>query len=153
MTIDNFDVDAPEVRRTLERAFVSRYGLDVGIEVAAEVVAWGWEHRDELADMANPMGYLYRVGQTKSKRLLKWLDRVELPAETAANTREPQFEPGLDEALARLNAEQRQAVVLVHCFGMTQPQVAEILDVELHDVRNRVHRGLKNLRASLGVSR
>ncbi len=76
---------------------------------------------------------------------------MTLPPEHQAPGHERTFEPGLDAALIALNDEQRVAVILVHCFGWTQPSVAELLEVELHTVRNRVHGGLSALRKSLGV--
>jgi len=141
-----------EARPRLHRAFLARYGTSIAGELTAEVTAWAWEHRDELEEMDNPSGYLYRVGQSKSRRLLRWRRSVvSLPSEGPIDGHDPIIEPGLDKALASLGEDQREAVILVHCFGWTQPEVAELLDVELHTVRNRVHRGMKALRHRLGV--
>src|SRR5262249_19579169 len=52
----------------LRRALVAAYGVDVGSDASADALAWAWEHRDELATMANPAGYLYRVGQSAARR-------------------------------------------------------------------------------------
>lgn len=143
-----------ETRARIHRAFVARYGTSIASELTSEVVAWAWEHKHELEAMENPTGYLYRVGQSKSRRLLRWRRSVvALPPEKRDDTHDPVVEPGLEIALASISAEQRQAVILVHCFGWTQPEVAEMLEVELHIVRNRVHRGLAALRESLGVQR
>ena len=46
----------------LRRAFVARYGPELGIEVLADSTAWAWEHPEQLERMANPVGYLFRVG-------------------------------------------------------------------------------------------
>ncbi len=141
-----------EIGPRLERAFLARYGTELVADLMAEVVAWAWEHRAEVQDMANPAGYLYRVGQSKARRLTRWRRAgLVLPPEFAGRAPQPEFEPGLDQALKALNHDQRTAVVLVHCFGWTQPEVAELLGVQLHTVRNRVHRGMKALKASLGV--
>lgn len=147
----SFEALLGEVRPRLERAFLARYGTQVMPDLTAEVVAWAWEHRSEVEAMENPAGYLFRVGQSKARRHLRWGRRVALPVELRSNDSSPRFEPGLDRALADLSDDQRTAVVLVHCFGWTQPEVAEVLEVELHTVRNRVHRGMTALRASLGV--
>jgi DNA-directed RNA polymerase specialized sigma24 family protein len=48
----------------LRRAFVARYGPELGNEVFADATAWAWEHREQLEAMTNPVGYLFRVGQT-----------------------------------------------------------------------------------------
>lgn len=147
-------LDFTELETRLKRAFVARFGIDVGIEITAEAMAWAWANRSELASADNPAGLLYRVGQSRSRRYLRWRRReagtARFPAEFA--DRAPGWvEPGLDTALAELEIEQRTAIILVHCFEWTYPEVAELLEVPLHTVRNRVHRGLQNLRTSLGV--
>jgi len=48
-------------------ALVAAYGTNVGSD-AAEALAYGFEHWDDVAGMANPAGYLYRVGQTEARR-------------------------------------------------------------------------------------
>jgi RNA polymerase sigma factor (sigma-70 family) len=136
----------------LRPAFVARYGLDVGLEVTSEVMAWAWANQDELAAATNPAGLLYRVGQSRSRQYLRWRrDQVRFPAEPAVERDGRWVEPGLARALATLAPDQRQAVVLVHCLQWTYPEVSELLDVPLHTVRNRVHRGMQRLRISLGV--
>lgn len=141
-----------EARPRLERAFLARYGVEIAGELTAEVMAWAWEHRGELEAMSNPVGYLYRVGQSKARRLVRWrASTIALPPEQVADSGSPEFEPGLEVALVKLSDDQRTAVILVHCFGWTQPGVAELLDIELHTVRNRVHRGLAALRRELGA--
>jgi len=46
----------------LHRALVAAYGLDVGVDAAAEAMVWAYARRDEVVAMDNPLGYLYRVG-------------------------------------------------------------------------------------------
>ena len=46
----------------LRSALVSRFGIEVGNDVTNDAIAWGWEHWPSLAVMANPLGYLCRVG-------------------------------------------------------------------------------------------
>ena len=147
-----FEVALVEIERRLGSAFIARYGQAVAPDLTAEVVAWAWEHQDRLVGIDNMAGYLFRVGQSKARRLLRWRrDAVDLPAEPAATDGQRAFEPALHDALIDLDPDQRVAVVLVHCFGWTQPEVAELLDVELHTVRNRVHRGMRALRSTLGA--
>jgi len=143
--------DLAEVEKTLRVAFLARYGSELGQEVTAETMAWAWEHRDELDAMTNPTGYLFRVGQSKSRRFLRWKrERVRFPAERPT-TAGAWTEPQLPEALAKLGEQERTAVVLVHCFQWTYAEVGDLLDLPLHTVRNRIHRGLSQLRTSLGV--
>lgn len=68
----------------LRQALIARYGPDVGAEATAEALAYGWEHWDRLASMANPAGYLCRVGQSRSRAFFRarrrWSRRSSFPA-------------------------------------------------------------------------
>jgi len=146
-------VDLVEVETRLKRAFVARYGLDPGLDVTADALAWAWANQERVAAADNPTGLLYRVGQSRARRYLRWKRQSiqpGFPLERDSN-RPAWVEPGLEAALADLDIEHRTAVVLVHCFQWTYQEVADLLDVPLHTVRNRVHRGLDRLRAHLGV--
>ncbi|MCU1392332.1 MAG: hypothetical protein JWM34_760 [Ilumatobacteraceae bacterium] len=131
----------------LRRALVVRYGVDVGVEAHAEVVAYTWEHGDRLLTMANPTGYLFRVGQSAARRLHRWNRSFPLDADLI----EPSagFTPELVPALQRLRPRHRMAVVLVHGYGFRYSEVASILDVTESAIRNDVHRGLQHLRRAL----
>lgn len=61
------------------------------------------------------------------------------------------FEPGLPAALASLPERQRVAVVLVHGFGYTLREVADLTGVKITTVQNHLERGLRRLRERLGV--
>ncbi len=63
----------------------------------------------------------------------------------------PWVEPGLPRALARLSKQQRTAVVLVHAFGWTFREVAELTGVKPTTVQNHLERGLAKLRDALEV--
>ncbi len=146
------DIELDALRAKLERAFVARFGLDLGQEITAEVISWAWEHRSELSDVDNVAGYLFRVGQSKSRRLLRWnRERVRFPSGISASSGSHDFEPGLPAALSYLSDEQRTAVVLVHCFQWSYAEVADLMESPVHTVRNLVHRGLNHLRTELGV--
>jgi RNA polymerase sigma factor (sigma-70 family) len=64
---------------------------------------------------------------------------------------QPWIEPELLPALAALTERQRVAVVLVHGFGWTHREVAELTDIAVTSVQNHVERGLEKLRAALEV--
>ncbi|MEM9464269.1 MAG: sigma factor-like helix-turn-helix DNA-binding protein [Actinomycetota bacterium] len=145
--------DLAELEGILKRAFVARYGLDPGLDVAAEAMAWAWANQDQVVAADNPAGLLYRVGQSRARRYLRW-QRLRgdssFPAEEQSEG-QTWVEPALNAALARLDIEHRTAVVLVHSFQWTYDEVAALLGVPLHTVRNRVHRGLERLRVQLGA--
>ena len=138
-----FSETEPRLRHALSAAL----GVDRGREAAAEALAWGWEHWDEVRAMANPAGYLYKVGRSRSRRLFR-LGPV-LPAVNPE--RVPAVEPGLPRALGRLSERQRVVVVLVHCLEWTQTETAELLGVSVETVHTHLNRGMNRLRAELGV--
>lgn len=55
----------------------------------------------------------------------------------------------LDAALARLPERQRQAVVLRHIEGMSNPEVAEVLGIGVEAVESLTARGKRALKAAL----
>jgi DNA-directed RNA polymerase specialized sigma24 family protein len=137
-----FAVTEPRLRRAL----VAAYGFERGREAAAEALAWAWEHWSELQSKENPVGYLYRIGErrTRSRRM---------PVAYVPNdATEPWFEPGLASALDSLTRRQRLAVVLVYGYGWQLREVAETCGIAVTTVQNHLERGLAKLRAALEVS-
>jgi RNA polymerase sigma factor (sigma-70 family) len=140
-------LDAEDAER-LRRALVARFGVDAGTEAFADAVAYAWEHRVRLQGMANPLGYLYRVGLSSARPYVRWRQRTVLLEVDRAHDA-AQHDVDLIGAFARLSANQRVAVVMVHGYGATYAEVAELLGISVAAVTNHVHRGLKRLRASL----
>ncbi len=132
----------------LRAALVAAYGPDVGADAAAEALAYGFEHWDELQPMENPAGYLYRVGQTEARRHFR--PTPFLPSEPVHGL--PHFEPGLAPALESLTEPQRIGVVLVHALGWSQVDTAEILGVDVSTLRTHIARGMAKLRTALEVT-
>lgn len=138
-------VKASESR--LRHALVARYGPEVGRDVASEALSYAWEHWDRVAEMGNPVGYLYRVGQSRARRHRN--PTPYFPAPTASH--EHEFEPGLPAALADLTDKQRTVVLLVHSYGWLMTEVAEVLGVGLTTVQKHEERGMAKLRKALEV--
>jgi DNA-directed RNA polymerase specialized sigma24 family protein len=65
---------------------------------------------------------------------------------------DPLVEPKLGAALVELSESQRAAVVLVHGFGWTLREVAELRGVQVTSVQTLLERGLRRLRAALEVT-
>ena len=131
----------------LKVALVAAYGPERGRDATCEALAYGWEHWDRVRAMQRPVGYLYRVGQSKSRRR-----RAPPPDPVVPASGEPWVEPGLPRALERLSRRQRMAVVLVDAYGWTRTEAGEVMGVSEESVRTHLARGLKKLRASLGVT-
>ncbi|HEY3673103.1 MAG TPA: sigma factor-like helix-turn-helix DNA-binding protein [Acidimicrobiia bacterium] len=130
----------------LRRALVAAYGLERGREAAAEALAYGWERWDKVRGMRNPLGYLYRVGQSRT-RARKHPPVFDVPAQAG----DIWFEPGLANALSELSERQRLAVMLVHGFGWQLAEVAEVTGIRVPTVQTHAERGLARLRRALEV--
>jgi len=142
---DGFEVFVAAVEPRLRRAFVARYGSDRGREATAEALAYAWEHWTRIARMENPAGFLYRVGQSRTRVRRRGHAVFRAPAS------EPWVEPKLLDALTALSEQQRTAVVLVHGFQWTLQEVADLTGVGRTTVQNHLERGLARLRAALEV--
>lgn len=144
---DGFDAFFAEAEPRLRRAFVAAYGSERGREAASEALTYAWQHWERVSEMDNALGYLYRVGQSKSRERL---EPLVLPPPPAAEV--GWFEPDLPQALARLSERERLAVVLIEGFGWTFREVANLADVSTSSVQSYLARGLRKLRSALGVS-
>jgi DNA-directed RNA polymerase specialized sigma24 family protein len=144
-TVSDFSVFFALAEPRLRRAFVAAYGGERGREATAEALAWGWEHWNEVETMDNPIGYLYRVGRSRTR------GRSFRVVFERADGADPWIEPGLSAALAALTERQRLAVGLVHGYGWTLREVADVCGLRVTTVQNHLERGLARLRALLGV--
>ncbi len=137
-------VTASEPR--LRMALMATYGTERGRDAAAEALAACWEHWEEVRQMANTIGWCYRVGQSRTR------DRKAPNLYFRPVHDEPWVEPALPSALAQLPRRQRVAVVLVHGYGLTVKEVAGVLGIAPTSVRTHLSRGLDSLRRSLNVT-
>ena len=145
--MEGFEAFYRDAEPRLRRALVAALGPEPGREAAAEALAYACEHWERVRGMDKPVGYLYRVGQSRSRSRREPVV-FPVPAEVGM----PWVEPGLAGALAALSEHQRVAVVLAHGFGWTHREVGDVLGVAPSTVQNHVERGLANLRAALEVS-
>lgn len=145
---DSFAEFVEKTGPRLTQALVASLGGELGREMTAEALVYGWEHWDRIAEMENAAGYLYRVGRNRGRRTRRPLLLPDPPPPSS----EPLVEPGLSAALAKLSDRQRVAVMLVHGAGWTLTETAELLAVSPGTVSRHVDRGLRHLRSSLGVT-
>jgi RNA polymerase sigma factor (sigma-70 family) len=145
---DRFSEVVTDVEQRVRRSLVARFGVEVGNDSCNDALEWAWSHQDQLISADNPAGLLYRVGQSSSRRYLRWRRAPRLPAETMSDNATTDL--GLGDAMSSLSEPQRVSVLLVHGHRYTYDEVAEILGVSTAAVRNHVHRGLRRLRTKLG---
>ena len=139
--IDEFLLGA---RPKLMRAFLGSLGSARADDALSEAFGWAFENWSKLIAMENPIGYLYRVGATRTTPPQTPLN---LPA--AAEVGLPDFEPALVPALLRLPQTQRTAVWLIHACAWNYTDAAQAMDVGESTVGTHASRGLATLRREL----
>ena len=142
-TLESFESFVIVHEPRLRRAFVAAYGGERGREATAEALAYAWEHWDRISVMANPGGYLYRVGQSKTRSRRRPLTYLPVDANDAT------WDPRLVPALTSLTQRQRTAVVLIHGFDWSLREVSELTGTKVTTVQNHLERGMSKLRQQL----
>lgn len=145
---DSFTRFATSVAPKLNQALISTAG-EVGRDAASEALLYGWQHWGRVRRMENPAGYLYKVGLNRVRQSQRRKRRGMFPDPAAG--RMPWVEPELPDALAHLSDRQRTVVVLIHGFGWTVREVAELLGVSAGTIQKHDERAMKKLRSSLKV--
>jgi DNA-directed RNA polymerase specialized sigma24 family protein len=140
-----FEAFVMDAEPRLRRALVALRGVDEGREAVAEALAWAFEHWDRVQTMENPIGYLFRVGQSRTRPRRRRL----MPA--AEPFRIPDVEPALPAALAALTEHQRNAVWLVHGCDWSYADTAKALGISVSAVGTHASRALEHLRRTMEV--
>jgi DNA-directed RNA polymerase specialized sigma24 family protein len=130
----------------LRAAFTSLYGSDMGREATAEALAWAYEHWNRLRSIEHRVAYLYRVGQSRTRRLRRPHRFTFVGASLGSM---PDVDPRLAGALAALPERQRVAVTLVHGHDWSHADVATLMDISPSTVATHVARALAQLRTAL----
>lgn len=135
------------VEPKLRQALVATYGPVDGREATVDALSWAWEHWQQMSAIGNPVGYLYRVGQSAVRRF----GTRPFPTDRsrAIEARTPEISPELLPALARLSTQQRTIVLLVHAYGWSQADVATSLEINPSTVREHLQRAVTRLRNDL----
>jgi DNA-directed RNA polymerase specialized sigma24 family protein len=134
--VDSFTEFVKQTEPRLRHALSALFGTELGKEMTAESLAYGWEHWDRVREMDNPPGYLYTVGRDRGLRLIARNRPVLLPVDVQ---RLPWVEPQLAGALAQLPERQRVVVMLVHSFQWSMSEVGIFLacrnrpSIPIHD--------------------
>lgn len=140
-----FEAFVTDARPRLHRAFIGARGIDGAADATAEALAWAWEHWAQVRTMENPIGYLYRVGQARSR--CRRTPALPSPQSLAIS----EVEPALVPALLALSLQQRTAVWLVHGCQWHYREVAEAMEISPSAVGTHVSRALDHLRSYLEV--
>lgn len=130
----------------LRRAFAGVRGPDDARDAVGEALAYAWEHWERIGLMDNGVGYVFRVGQSRTRAR----KRPDLPAPASVGM--PDIEPGLVPALRGLPDQQRTAVWLVHACDWSHAEAAEAMGIAPSTVSTHVTRALAALRKRLEVA-
>lgn len=141
----SFDAFVKTARPSLTRALVGHIDRRHVDDVLSEAFAYAWENWDDLADYESPMGYLFRICQSKARQ--PKVPALPLPEPG----RIPDFEPQLVPALLRLPDSQRSAVWLIEACRWSYRDTAEALDMSVSAVGTHRQRGMAKLRKELGA--
>ena len=127
--------------------------------IAQRAVRSGWSVRQVEAKVTT---WLYRVVTnlcTDRLRKRPWvnIDAVPEPPDTAASAQagleDAERQAALGAALLDLPERQRQAVVLRHIEGMTNPEIAEVMGIGIEAVESLTARGKRALAKALADRR
>lgn len=149
--VEDFTKFVKQYRPMLERALVGVVGPDLAGDASSEAFAYCWRRWHRIGAMENPAGYLWSVGRSKGRDLMRQNGRALRPLlPDIPDADPPLVEPGLPKALAGLSERQRVVVLLIHGFHWTYSEVAEFLGVSVSSVQKHAQRGMAKLKKSLG---
>ena len=122
-------------------------------ELAQDAFLAVYERWDQVREMEDPTGYLYRTAMNAFR---SWHRRSALAAKRAIGlTRSDDSIEQLEEqdvvvrALAPLSARQRAAVVLIDLMGYSSDEAGRMLGVRSSTVRTHVERAHRDLKARM----
>ena len=159
-----------QVGRGDREAFARLYGLTRGAvyalalsllrdaheaqDVAQDVFVQVWERAPSYRPQGSPMAWLLTVTRNLALSRLRRSGRQTALDEAAWNAIpaaapdvSPEDRQVLQDALARLGAEERRIILLHAVAGLKHRETAQLLELPLSTVLSKYHRGLKKLRA------
>lgn len=134
-------------------------------DVAQETLLRLWRQAaDWESGRAQLSTWLYRVASNLCTDRLRTRRRTDVGLEAVAEPVDPTpsaldrmqdaaRDAALQEALGNLPERQRQAVVLRHIEGCTNPEIAAVMDISVEAVESLTARGKRALAASLAGKR
>lgn len=147
---NGFDEFVRAVEPALRGALTAKFGPERGQDATGEALAWAFEHFDEVEERGYGVGYLYRVGASKTRSFGPPISSVREVRDAGVEQAVPALDNDLWAALMNLTERQRVAVVLVHAYGWQMKDVALLLDISVPSVGTHLRRALRALRRALG---
>lgn len=146
---DEFESFLRMSEERLRIALSASFGVVDGRTAALDALSWAWEHWDRVREMSNPVGYLYRVGQSSARKVRS--RSIPVIGELV-HIDQQRISPTMATAIGELSSQQRTVVTLIHAFGWTVRDVADVLDLAPSTVQTHSERALERLRSLLEES-
>jgi RNA polymerase sigma-70 factor (ECF subfamily) len=138
----------PDVFRYCRR----RVGDDLAQDATAEVWATAWRRRDVLAEVDEPLAWLYGVARKTVANARRGRGRRMALADRARSTAEPDAPDTSTEvfdALRRLGEDDRELLRLTAWEGLSGKELAVALGLSEQAARKRLSRARSRLAAEL----
>ena len=135
---------------------------EIALEVVSDVFIYLWLHRHQLKIKENLKGYLFQAARNQALQILRKkkipLESLDTPHNQQLISEEASDGPlSKKEAEAQINSslsflpEQQRLVFRLHRFeGFTYAEIAEMLQISAHTVRNHMFQALKQLKERFG---
>lgn len=138
----------------ITRALVlSLNDVDLGSEAADEAFAVAWERWQTVSQMANPSGWVFRVGLNWGRSFLRRVRREVSWSNVESGGRTvdaPTSDPGLVRALAKLSADHRSVLVAKFYLDWSEAEIAAAMNIPKGTVKSRLTRAIEKLTNNLG---
>lgn len=160
------DRDAFEAlaRDSARRLYLTAYRIvrdvDQAEDATQRTLVTIWQDLPSLRDPARFEAWTYRIvvrfcGEESRRRRRSGVAVVDLSpaiATPADGIAEVAVRDQLDRAFRSLSHDQRAVVVLHHYVGLSQAEIAEILNIPIGTVGSRLHHALRSMRASIDAA-
>lgn len=149
-------VHAPGLQRMLRRMLGSPADAE---DVLQETLLKAWRAIDRFRGEARFSTWLYRIALNEARRRQSYdahrralpiddvmLELPDLAAGPAALAESAELERFIEQCVAELPANYREAVVLRDVEGLSNEEAAAVLELDLRNFKSRLHRGRMAIR-------
>lgn len=126
------------------------------LDVSQEVFLKAYQNLPKLEDPQKFAGWLFRIAHNEAFSLLRknrpeveWREEPLAPSQRGPGLLPVELSLAVETALGRLNADQREAVLLKVYQGFKFDEMAEILDCPVSTVKSRLYTALDLLKTTL----
>ena len=125
-------------------------------DLTLEVFERAWKNFSSLSDPQRPLPWLYGIGSNVIREFYRKDDKT--PQLVDITDHEPaadEFVSGVDlnldinRAMGQIKDSEREILTLFAWEGLSQPEIAEALDISPENVRVRLHRARTHLAKAL----